>query len=148
MKVILTQDVKAQGKKGQMIEVSDGYARNFLLPKNLAVVADAAAMNDMKNKENARLHKIEVEKQEARDIAAKLEGVIVKIFMSAGDDGRLFGSVTSKEIADELAKKHGIEIDKRKINMQEPIKAYGTYTLEVKLYPEITGKFNVVVTNG
>jgi len=147
MKVILTQDVKSQGKKGQLINVSDGYARNFLLPKGLAVEADAGAMNDLKNKESARLHKIELEKQAARDIATKLESVSVKLQSKAGVDGRLYGSVTSLEIAEQLEKQHGIKVDKRKIQLNDPIKTFGVHSVPVKLYTEIIGKINVVITD-
>lgn len=146
MKVILTQDVKAQGKKGQMIEVSDGYGRNYLIARGLAIPADNKAINELKNREAAAQHKIEVEKQEARDIAAKLEGILVKFNMTAGGDGRLYGSVTSKDIAEELEKTHGIAIDKRKIVLADPLKAFGSYTVEVKLYTEIMGKINVMIT--
>lgn len=146
MKVILTQDVKAQGKKGQMIEVSDGYGRNYLIARGLAIPADNKAINELKNREAAAQHKIEVEKQEARDIAAKLEGILVKFNVSAGSDGRLYGSVTSKDIAEELEKTHGVVIDKRKILLADPLKAFGSYTVEVKLYSEIMGKINVMIT--
>lgn len=146
MKVILTQDVKAQGKKGDLIEVADGYGRNFLIARGLAIPADNKAINEMKNREASRLHKIEVEKQEARDIAAKLEGILVKFTASAGADGRLYGSITSKDIAEKLEKEHGIVLDKRKIQLSDPIKAFGAYNIEVKLYTEITGKINVMVT--
>lgn len=146
MKVVLLQDVKGQGKKDQIIDVSDGYARNFLLPKKLAAIADAKVLNDIKNKEAAKAHRIELEKQAARDTAAQLQTVIVKIKMRASAaDGKFYGAVTSKDIADALAEQHGIEIDKRKIVLDEQIKAYGTYTLDVKLYPEIAGKLNVLV---
>ncbi len=145
MKVILQADVKGQGKKGQAINVSDGYARNFLLPKGLAIVADSAAMNDLKNKEASRLHKIEVERAAAREIAAKLETVVVKIGATSGADGRLYGSVTTKEIAAELETQHKIVIDKRKIDMPDPIKAFGTYSIPVKLYTDVSGKINVVI---
>ena len=145
MKVVLLQDVKGQGKKDQIIDVSDGYARNFLLPKKLAAVADAKVLNDIKNKEAAKARRIELEKQEARETAAKLEGLIVKIKLTSGADGKLYGSVTTKDIAEALAEQYGIEIDKRKIVLDEQIKAYGTYALDVKLYPEITGKLTVVV---
>ena len=145
MKVVLLQDVKGQGKKDDVINVSDGYARNFLFPKKLAVEADAKIMNDIKNKESAKQHKIELEKQAARDTAAKLQSVVVKIRIQAGTDGRVYGSVTSKDIAEALMEQHRIEIDKRKIVLDAPIKNYGTYTLDVKLYPEIAGKINVVV---
>lgn len=147
MKVILTQDVKGQGKKGQAINVSDGYARNFLLPKGLAVVADASAMNDLKNKEASRLHKIEVEKQAANEIKAKLEQITVKVTAQAGADGRLYGSVTSKEIAQNLEDQHGIAIDKRKIDLPDPIRTFGTFAVSVKLYTEIIGKINVVISD-
>lgn len=145
MKVMLLQDVKGKGKKDQIVNVSDGYARNFLFPKKLAVEADAKAMADAANKEKARLFKIETEKAAAREIAAKLESVVVKIKATAGADGKLYGGVTTADIAEELKKQHGIEIDKRKIASDGAIKAHGTYTLDVKLYPEIVGKINVVV---
>ena len=148
MKVVLLQDVKGQGKKDQIIDVSDGYARNFLFPKKLAAVADAKVLNDIKNKEAAKQRKIELEKAEARANAAKLEGAIVKIKITSGADGKLYGSVTTKDIAEALLDQHGIEIDKRKIVIDEQIKAYGTYSLDVKLYPEITGKINVLVYGG
>ncbi len=147
MKVILTQDVKSQGKKGQLINVSDGYARNFLFPKGLAIEADAGAMNDLKNKESARLHKIELEKQAARETASKLESVSVKLQSKAGVDGRLYGSVTSLEIAEQLEKQHGIKVDKRKIQLNEPLKTFGVHSVPVKLYTEIIGKINVVISD-
>ena len=147
MKVILTQDVKGQGKKGQAINVSDGYARNFLFPKGLAIVADAAAMNDLKNKEASKLHKIEVERAAAKDIATQLEKISVKIHATAGADGRLYGSVTSKEIAQCLEEQHKITIDKRKIDMPDPIKAFGNYQVSVKLYTDVSGKINVIITD-
>lgn len=147
MKVLLLADVKSQGKKDQIIEVSDGYARNFLFPKKLAVPADAKALNEARGKEEARLHRIEVEKAEANATAAKLAAATVKLTCQAGGDGRLYGSITSKDIADELKRAHGVEIDKRKIQLDAPIKAFGTYQLDVKLYPEIVGKLTVVVTD-
>ncbi len=146
MKVILTQDVKSQGKKGQLIDVSDGYAKNFLFPKGLAIAAGAKEMNELKNKESAERYKIETERQEARDLAARLEGVVVKITATAGAEGKLYGSVTSMEIADTLSAQYGITIDKRKIVMNEQIKAFGSYVFDVKLYAEVTGKLNVIVT--
>ena len=147
MKVVLLSDVKGQGKKGQVGNVSDGYARNFLFPKNLATPADNKIMNELKGKEEARLRQIELEKQAARDTAEKLKTVTVKIKAQAGADGRIYGSVTSKEIAEQLAAQHKITIDKRKINLTDPIKAFGTYQPEVKLYPEISGKITVVVSD-
>ena len=145
MKVILTQDVKAQGKKGDIIEVSDGYARNFLLARKLAIIADAKALNEAKNKEASRLHKIETEKANANEIASKLSQVVVKFNVNAGADGRLYGSITSKDIAEALQKQHNITVDKRKIVMPEPIKTYGTYNYDVRLYTEITGHVKVTV---
>ena len=135
MKVVLLQDVKGQGKKDEVINVSDGYARNFLFPKKLAVEADAKILNDIKNKEAARLRKIELEKAAARETAAQLQALVVKIKIQQGNDGKFYGSVTTKDIAEALLAQHKIEIDKRKIVMQNPIKAYGTYTVDVKLYP-------------
>ena len=147
MKVVLLCDVKGQGKKGNIVNVSDGYARNFLFPKNLAAPADNKILNELKGKEEARLRQIELDKQTARDTAAKLTGIVVKIKAQAGADGKIYGSVTTKEIAEQLLSQHGIEIDRRKISLSDPIKAFGTYTPEVKLYPEIIGKINVVVTS-
>ena len=145
MKVLLLADVKGKGKKDQIINVSDGYARNFLFPKKLAVEADAKAMADAKNKEDARLFKIEQDKAAAREMAEKLSAVTVKIKASAGADGRLYGSITTSEIAAELKAQHGLEVDRRKIVADGAIKAFGSYTLDVKLYPEILGKINLVV---
>lgn len=145
MKVILTQDVKAQGKKGDVIDVSDGYARNFLLARKLAVIADAKALNEVKNKEASRLHKIEVERAAATEIAEKLQSVQVKIPASAGADDRLYGSITAKDICEALEQQHGIVIDRRKLNISDPIRAFGSYTVEAKLYPEVTGRVSVLV---
>ena len=145
MKVILTQDVKAQGKKGDIIEVSDGYARNFLLARKLAIIADAKALNEAKNKEASRLHKIETEKAAAQDIANKLAGVQVKIAVSCGADEKLYGSITAKDIAENLKVQHGIEIDRRKMLLDHPIRSYGSYTVDAKLYTDVIGKINVLV---
>ena len=147
MKLILTKDVKGQGKKDQIIEVSDGYARNFLIPRGLAIPADAKSMNDVKNREESKQHKIETEKAAAKEIAAKLENITVKIVGQAGSDGRLYGSVTAKDIAEALEKQFGIAVDKRKLSLPEPIKAFGTYNTEVKLYTEVTGKVKVTVSD-
>ncbi len=145
MKVVLLQDVKGQGKKGDLVNVSDGYARNFLFPKKLAAVADAAVMNELKGKEEARLHKIEVDKQNARETAEKLQTVVVKLTASAGADGRIYGSITAKDIEEAMKAQHGIEIDRRKLQMKDPIKTFGPHAVEIKLYPEITGTVNVIV---
>jgi large subunit ribosomal protein L9 len=145
MKLLLTQDVKGQGKKDQIVEVSDGYARNFLIPKGLAIPADAKAINEAKNKEASKAHKIETDKAAAKDIAKKLESVTVTILGQAGGDGRLYGSVTVKDIAEELQKQHGIVVDRRKITLDAPIKSFGVYKPEVKLYTDVVGKITVSV---
>lgn len=145
MKVILKQDVKGQGKAGQLVQVSDGYARNFLLPRGLAVEADAQAMNDLKNKEDARQHHLAVEKKEAEEAAKRISGKTVKVVARAGQNGRLFGSVTTKEVAEELAKQYGITIDKRKIVMADA-KAFGGYEAELKFPQGVTAKVTVLVT--
>lgn len=146
MKVILLEDVKAQGKKGQVIQVSDGYAANFLFPRNLAKVADTAAMNDLHQKEAAAAHRIEVEKAEAKAIAEKLNAGKVKIIADAGAGDRLYGAVTAKDLAAEILRQVGISVDKRKIVMPEPIRTYGCYVFEIKVYPEITAKLHVEVS--
>ena len=145
MKVILQQDVKGQGKKGQMVEVSDGYARNFLLPRKLALEANADNVNTMKLQEKARKAKEAAEKAEAEAVAEKLKESVVKISAKAGTGGRLFGAVTSKEIAEGLKAQYGIEINKSKIVQEEPIKTFGTYQLKAKLGYEVVGTVYVVV---
>ena len=147
MKVILTADVKGQGKKDQMVEVSDGYARNFLFPKKLAVPADSKSINEMKNKEASRQHKIDVERQTALDIQKKLEDIVLVFEYSAGPDKKLYGSVTTKDIAEELSKKHGITLDKKKMSLPVPIKSYGRFTANVALFSGIVGKITVEVTS-
>jgi large subunit ribosomal protein L9 len=146
MKVILTQDVKGQGKKDQVVEVSDGYARNFLFPRKLAVEVTAQTMNDVKVREIAQQKKIAKEKEEARKIAELLEKSTVKIRESAGADGRLYGSITAKDVAAAVQAQLGVTVDKRKIEVSDPIKGYGGYNLTVKLYgSEIVGKIHLVV---
>ena len=145
MKVVLKQDVKGVGKKDEMHEVSDGYARNFLLPRKLAVAATAENINTMKMQEKAKAAQQAAEKAEAQAIAQQLKGLTVKVAAKGGNGGRLFGAVTSKEIADALASQHGIQIQKTKLVQEEPIKAFGTYELKVKLGYEITGTLKVVV---
>lgn len=147
MKVILCADVKGQGKKDQIIEVSDGYARNFLFPKKLAIPADAKGINEAKNKESSKQYKIDTERQNAKDIAAKLENVKVVFEYAAGPDKKLYGSVTAKDIADALQKNHNIIIDKRKINLTSPIKSFGTFTADVKLFNDVSGKITIEVTS-
>ena len=145
MKVILLKDVPSQGKKGTVKEVSDGYARNFLLPRGLAVPATDSAMNELRQAEASQKHKLDTEIAEAKALVKKLESVTVCISLTKGADDRPYGSVTSKEIAELLSAQHGITIDKRKIVMKDPIKAFGTFTFDVKLYAEVVGKLNVVV---
>ena len=145
MKVILQQDVKGQGKKGQMIEASDGYARNFLLPRKLAVPATADAVNTMKLKEKAKKAEDARLKAEAEAIVEKLKNSPVKVTARAGANGKLFGAVTSKEVSDALQAQYGIELAKQKIVMDEPIKAYGSYELKAKLGYEVSGTVYVMV---
>ena len=145
MKVILTQDVKAQGKKGELIDVSEGYARNFLIPKKLAVEANAKNMTEYKNAEKSKQIQEEKELALAKETADKLVGCVVKIQRSCGADEKLYGSVATKDIADALAEQFKIEIDKRKIQLSDPIKTYGTYEVAVKLHTKVTGKINFVV---
>ena len=145
MKVILCADVKGQGKKDQVVEVSDGYARNFLFPKKLAIPADAKGLNEVKNKEASKQHKIDVERQNAIETAKKLESVKVVFEYAAGPDKKLYGSVTSKDIAEALKKDHGIDIDKRKITLSENIKSFGNFTADVKLFTDVVGKINILV---
>ena len=145
MKVILLCDVKGQGKKDQIVDVSDGYARNFLFPQKKAIPADAKATNELKNKEESRQFKISEDRKAASALAEKINNVEVEIVMGHGADGRLYGSVTTKDIADQLKKKLGVEVDKRKIQLKDNIKAYGKYTVELKILADINAKFVVYV---
>ena len=147
MKVILLCDVKGQGKKDQIINVSDGYARNFLFPQKKAIPADAKATSELKSKEDAKIYRINEEKKAAQALADKIKNVTVEIKMEHGQDGRLYGSVTAKDIADKLSKILSMDIDKRKITLKEPIKAYGNYSVTIKLYTDISATFTVVVHN-
>jgi len=145
MKVVLLQDVKGTGKKGELVNVSDGYARNFLMPRKLAKEADAQAINELKNAEQSRLHKIEVETEQAKANAKMLEGQTLVMTAKAGQGGRLFGSVTSKEVANEIKQKFSLAVDKRKVVLESDIKAFGTYKCEIKLYTGISANINVKV---
>ena len=145
MKVILLQDVKGKGKKGQMLEVSDGYARNFMLPKKLAIEATPDAINTMRMNDKATAERIAREKAEALDISKKLRELTVTVTAKGGGAGRLFGSVTNQEIADALAKNTGIKLDKRKIVIADPIKSVGTYTVNCKLGYEISAPLTVKI---
>ena len=145
MKVILTQDVKGLGKKGELVNTSDGYARNFLFPRNLATEANSQAMTELKNREDSKKHKIAVETHEVKNSASKINGKVIKVTAKAGQGGRLFGSVTSKEIAVAMKSQFGIDIDRRKITVDD-IKAFGTYPASVKLYQGVTAEFSVMVS--
>ena len=147
MKVILTQDVKKQGKKGQVIEVSEGYGRNYLVKNNLAVVADNAALNQLKSKQKAEARNAEEELAAAKSLKEKIEkeDVIVEIKVKIGEDGRLFGSIPPKQIADELETQYDIVIDRRKIQMKDHISAVGSYDVPVKLHHEVTANIAVKV---
>ena len=145
MKVILLADVKGQGKKNDVIEVSDGYGKNFLIPRKLAKVADAQSLNDVKVKAEAKQYRIETERKEAQELVEKLKTILVKIPASSGADGRLYGSITTKDIAEHLEADHGIVVDKRKLVLNENIKTYGKFEVEAKLYTEVTGKVYVLV---
>ena len=145
MKVILLQDVKGKGKKGQMIEVSDGYARNFMLPKKMAIEATADAINTMKMNDKATQERIAREKAEAMALNNRLREMTLVVKAKGGGAGRLFGSVTNQEIADSLAKASGIKLDKRKIVLSDPIKSVGTYTVQCKLGYEISAPLTVKI---
>ena len=149
MKVILQQDVKGQGKKGQLVDVSDGYARNYLLPRKLAVTANQENLTHMKQQERAKQRKMEADKAAALDIAEKLQSIVVKIpAKSGGAGGKLFGAVTSKEISETLLEQFGVEIEKNKIIQDEHIKSFGSYEVKCKLGFEINGFINVLVVEG
>jgi len=145
MKVILLCDVKGQGKKDQIINVSDGYARNFLFPQKKAIPADAKAQNELRGKEEAKQFKNGEDKEAAEALAAKIKDKEVLIKMGHGQDGRRYGSVTAKDIAEALSAIIGVAVDKRKINLKETIKAYGKYAVELKVHPEVVAKFTVLV---
>lgn len=145
MKVILQQDVRGQGKKGQMVEVSDGYGRNFLLPRKLAVEATAENINTMKMQEKARKAKEAEEKAQAEALAQRLESCQVKISAKAGQGSRLFGSVTNKEISQALKEQHQMDVGKSKILLTEPIKSFGTFQVKCKLGYEVIGTIHVLV---
>ena len=147
MKVLLLADVKGQGKKDQIVEVSDGYARNFLFPKKLAIAADAKVMSEAKSKEESKQFRLKEEKAAAKALAEKISTLTVKITASSGADSRLYGSVTTKDISEALAAQHKIDIDKRKMALAENIKTYGTYNVDVKVYPEVNATLKVVVTD-
>lgn len=145
MKVILMQDVKSLGKKGELVEASDGYARNFLLPRKLAKEANAQAMNEYKNAENSKIIKLQP-KRLRQNMTKTLEGKTFKMTAKAGQGGRLFGSVTSKQVAEEIKKQYNIDVDKRKVVLDCDIKEFGTYHAEVKLFTGVSAKIDVQVS--
>lgn len=146
MKVILLQDVKSLGKKGELVNASDGYARNFLLPKKLAKEANAQALNEYRNAENSKNFKIETQKAQANSQKKILEGKVFAMTAKAGQGGKLFGSITAKDISAEIKKQYNIVVDKRKVVLEQDIKAFGTYSAEVKLYTGISAKIKIQVS--
>lgn len=145
MDVILKADVKGLGKKGEKVKASDGYARNFLFPKGLAVEANAQSLTELRNREAANQHKLDMEIAAANEAKSKINGKTIKLTAKAGTNGRLFGSVTSKDIAAEIKKQYGVDADKRKITMDD-IKAFGSYKIDVKLYQNISAEMTVSVS--
>ena len=145
MKVILKQDIKGVGKKDQIINAADGYARNFLFPKNLAVPADEGNMNNLKAKNESNAFRKDEERKAAIELAAKLEKIVLKIKAKVGDNGKLFGSLTSKEISESLKSEYKIDVDKKKINLKEPIKQIGTTTVQIKLFEGIVANLKVTI---
>lgn len=145
MKVILIKDVKGCGKSGELVSVKDGYAKNFLLPKNLAKIADMSGINEINSKKDALAYKKENERKNALSIAKKLDGATIKVIVKSGENGKLFGSVTSKEIAERIEKDFGLKLDKRKIYLKEEIRSSGTYKIELRLFKDINTFINVNV---
>ncbi len=145
MEVIFIKDLKGQGKTGEKKNISDGYARNFLIPKGYAVEANASNLNNLKGKQDSEAFKKQQDLENAQEIKAKLESITITIKTKAGANGRIFGSVTSKEISDLLLKEHNIKVDKKKINLPDGIKELGTFNVEVKLYPSVSGSIKVCV---
>ena len=145
MKVILLKDVKGTGKKGEMKEVSDGYARNFLLPKKMAVVANNTSVKELDEKNKAQENKAQKEYEAAVELGKKIEELNVVIYSKAGDGGRLFGSITSKDIAEQIKKQHDIQVDKRKVQLDEPRKGLGSRFVEIKIHQKVTTKIRVDV---
>ena len=146
MKVILTQDIKSVGKKGQIIDASDGYARNFLLPKKMAVIADATNLNELKTKQDANKYKHDMTMANAKELSEKMKSFELVFKIKAGENGKIFGSITSKDIATELAKKYFVEVDKKKVCLNDAIKSLGVYNIEIKLFEGVSGtiKVNIV----
>lgn len=145
MKVILKEDIKGVGKKDQIINANDGYARNYLFPKNLAVPADKGNLTNLQSKKISEEHRKELERESAKETAKRIEGILLKLPVKSGENGKVFGSITAKEIAENLEKQYKIKVDKKKINLQEPIKNLGTFNIEIKLYEGVNAKLKVNV---
>ena len=145
MKVILTADVKGHGKKGEMVNASDGYARNYLLPKGLAIVADKSAVTEMESKQSAAAYHKEQEKKQAMELAEKIKEAVVTFTAKAGENGKLFGSITAKDVAEQLKMQCHLVVDKKKIQLPDGIKTLGTTNVTIKVYPEITATLKVKV---
>ena len=145
MKVILTQDIKSVGKKGQIIDASDGYARNFLLPKKMAVIADATNLNELRTKQDANKYRKDMSLANAKELSEKMKDFELIFKIKAGENGKTFGSVTSKDIAEQLNKKYFVEVDKKKVMLDDAIKTLGVYNIEIKLYEGVSGKIKISV---
>lgn len=143
MKVILLDNIKGVGKKDEIINANDGYARNFLIPRKLAVEANSKNMSELKSKQDSKEHKKQEDKKEALEISKKLEKIMLKINVKAGENGKIFGGVTSKEISEQLKKQYKFDIDKKKIDLKETIKTTGVFTVDLKLYEGVTGKLKL-----
>lgn len=145
MKVILKQDIKGVGKKDQIISANDGYARNYLFPKNLAIPADKGNVTNLESKQSSDAHRKSLEKQAAEEMAKKIQNILLKLPVKSGENGKVFGSVTAKEISEALEKEYKMKVDKKKILMAEPIKVLGTFTIEMKLYDGVVAKLKLNV---
>ena len=145
MKVVLLQDVKDLGKKGELVNASDGYARNFLFPRKLAVEATAGKLKEIEDKKSSEKRRKDMELKAAKELADKLGKIEISLKTKAGENGKLFGSITGKDVADAIKAQHNIEVDKKKVVLHEAIKALGTYQVEIKVYPEVSAKINVKV---
>ena len=145
MKVILLADVKGKGKKDQVVEVSDGYARNYLFAKKLAIAADAKALNELKGREASKQHKYDVEKAAAQETAKQLETITLVLKRKAGVDNKLYGAITTKEITQQLKQDYNLDVDKKKLSMESPIKAFGTYKIKTKLFSDVSAIITVQV---
>ena len=145
MKVILKKDIKGVGKKEEVINAADGYARKYLLPRGLAVEANEGTLSTLKEKKDSKKYKESMEVEEARELSKKISGLSIRFNVKTGENGKLFGSITSKDISEEIKRQHNINIDKRKIVLEDSIKAAGVYNIEIKVYPNITSKIKVEV---